>query len=127
MSAPFRILVVDDQTALAETLRDYLVGEGYAADVALTGDDAVKIIAERGADLVLLDIMMPGIDGVETLRRIKAIDAAIPVVMATANEDVGVATQALKIGAFDYLMKPFDLGRLCNVIGVALAQGRRSN
>ena len=122
-TSAFRILVVDDEPAVAHTLRDYLADDGYDVEVALSGADAVESIARQRADLVLLDIMMPGMSGVEVLRRIKAIDSSIPVVMATANADEGLARSTLEMGAFDYLMKPFEFARLSEVVMAALVCG----
>ena len=88
MPAPLRrILVVDDEPEVAGTLRDYLADDGYDADIALNGHDALALFERKRPDTVLLDIAMPGMDGVEVLRRIKAMDATIPVIMATANAD----------------------------------------
>ena len=119
----FRILIVDDEPAVAQALRDYLADDGHDVEVALSGAEAVERVARQRADLVLLDITMPGMGGLEVLQRIKAIDDTIPVVMATANADEGLARSTLALGAFDYLMKPFEFARLAETIAAARAYG----
>jgi len=119
----FRILIVDDEPAVAQALRDYLADDGHDVEVALSGAEAVERVARQRADLVLLDITMPGMGGLEVLQRIKAIDDTIPVVMATANADEGLAQSTLALGAFDYLMKPFEFARLAKTIAAARAYG----
>ena len=119
----FRVLIVDDEPAVAHALRDYLADDGHDVEVALSGAEAVERVTRQRADLVLLDITMPGMSGLEVLQRIKAIDDTIPVVMATANADEGLAQSTLALGAFDYLMKPFEFARLAETIAAARAYG----
>jgi two-component system response regulator (stage 0 sporulation protein F) len=116
-----RILVVDDEPDVAELLREYFVNAGYEVEVALDGGDALMLI-QTGArpDVIFLDIAMPGMGGVEMLGRIRAIDASIAVVMATANTDEVVARATLRLGAFDYVAKPFDFRYLEQVVNAAL-------
>jgi len=93
-----RNLVVDDEPAVAGTLCDYLVSNGYDADVAPNGRDALALFERKRPDVALLDIAMPGMDGVEVLWRLKAIDVTIPVIVVTPNAD---ERKARKAGAFD--------------------------
>jgi two-component system, response regulator, stage 0 sporulation protein F len=117
-----RILVVDDEAPIREVLTEYFATEGYAVEAATGGVEALTAIRGRRADLVLLDIRMPGLDGVQVLRRIRELDDSVPVIMVTANEDVGLAKETLKLGAFDYIAKPFDFEYLDRAVAAGLAR-----
>lgn len=119
MSEASRILVVDDEPAVAEVLLDFFAEAGYTVDVALTGRDALTLIQRTPPDVVLLDIRMPDMDGVEVLRRIRAAHPTLPVIMITANDDIGLARATLKMGALDYVSKPFDYGYLAQAVATA--------
>jgi two-component system OmpR family response regulator len=103
-----RVLVADDDTALAETLRRGLVYHGHVVDVAHDGQEALWAITEFSFDAVVLDIMLPKVDGCEVLRRIRAERVWTPVLMLTAIDDVDQQADALDAGADDYLTKPFS-------------------
>ena len=102
------ILVVDDEAAIRESLKDWLMEDGYRVALAVDGEDAVLKVGEDQYDVILLDLKMPGIDGLETMRRIKEISPDSEVLMMTAYATVDTAVHAMKEGAFDYLVKPFD-------------------
>ncbi len=105
----FRILVVDDESIMRDSLKEWLhEEEGFAVDTAGSGPEALEMLAREPYQLMLLDIKMPGMDGVEVLRRAKADFPELSVVMMTAYADVETAVSAMKIGAIDYLMKPFE-------------------
>ncbi|MBM3263210.1 MAG: sigma-54-dependent Fis family transcriptional regulator [candidate division Zixibacteria bacterium] len=106
-----RILIVDDEPSLLQSL-DTVLSDQYDTVLARSGEEAVERIRENTPDLVLLDMALPGITGLETLRRIKAFDAGIVVIMITAHERVPDVVAAMKIGAFNYLIKPLDLDEL---------------
>lgn len=108
MTDPGRLLIVDDETPVLEVLSEYFTGQGYAVETASSGKDALEAVRRRRPDVVLLDIRMPGMDGVELLRKLRDLDPGLAVIMVTANEDVALARETLKIGAFDYVGKPFD-------------------
>jgi len=117
-----RILVVDDEAPIREVLTEYFATEGYAVEAATSGVEALSAIRGHRADLVLLDVRMPGLDGVQVLRRIRELDDTVPVIMVTANEDVGLAKETLKLGAFDYIAKPFDFEYLDRAVAAGLAR-----
>jgi len=117
-----RILVVDDEAPVREVLTEYFSTEGYAVEAAGSGVEALTVVRSGRADLVLLDVRMPGLDGVQVLRRIREIDDRVPVIMVTANEDVGLAKETLKLGAFDYVAKPFDFDYLDRAVAAGLAR-----
>ena len=117
-----RILVVDDEAPVREVLTEYFATEGYAVEAATSGIEALTAVQAGRADLVLLDVRMPGLDGVQVLRRIRAVAANLPVIMVTANEDVRLAKETLSLGAFDYVAKPFDFDYLDRAVAAGLAR-----
>jgi two-component system, response regulator, stage 0 sporulation protein F len=116
-----RILVVDDEAPVREVLTEYFATEGYAVEAATSGIEALTAVQAGRADLVLLDVRMPGLDGVQVLRRIRAVAENLPVIMVTANEDVCLAKETLSLGAFDYVAKPFDFDYLDRAVAAGLA------
>ncbi len=112
------VLVVDDD----ETIRDYFerVLKDYRVVRASTGEEALEIMRKNKPDLVLLDIRMPGIDGIETLRRIKEIDSSITVIMLSAYGNLQTNLEAARLGAHTSLAKPFDLQEMRAIITDAL-------
>ncbi len=109
----FRILVVDDELAVRDSLKEWLEEEGFTVAMAGSGPDALAALDAGTFHLMLLDIKMPGMDGVEVLERAKGMAPALSVVMMTAYATVETAVEAMKIGALDYLIKPFDVWRCC--------------
>jgi two-component system OmpR family response regulator len=107
-----RILLVEDQAKLARLLQQGLREEQITADVAATGEDGVWMATERPYDVVVLDVMLPGIDGLEVCRRIRAVDDRTPVLMLTALGAVPDRVAGLDAGADDYLLKPFAFDEL---------------
>jgi DNA-binding response OmpR family regulator len=107
-----RVLIVEDDPAIVRFLERGLVAHGHQAVAADNGQDGVLMAADESVDFVLLDIMLPGIDGQEVLRRIRARRPGLPVLMLTARDEVRDKVSALDGGADDYLTKPFDLEEL---------------
>jgi two-component system response regulator MprA len=107
-----RVLIIDDDRALRDALRRALTLAGYDVDTAAGGEQGLARIAERPPDAVLLDIGMPGVDGLEACRRLRAAGDRVPVLMLTAREAVENRIDGLDAGADDYLVKPFDMGEL---------------
>jgi CheY-like chemotaxis protein len=118
------ILVVDDEPTVREVLVAYFRHEygprGYGVETAADGAEAVAAVRRRRPALVLLDIEMPGMDGVAALRGIRAIDPRIPVIMVTGNESTRVAGEVIKDGAFSYLPKPVKIRYLDHLVAAAL-------
>jgi Response regulators consisting of a CheY-like receiver domain and a winged-helix DNA-binding domain len=102
-----RILIVDDDPSVSSVLRRGLNYEAFAVDVAASGEEALEIARERYPDLVILDVMMPGLDGLEVLKRLRAADEHLPVLMLTAKDRDSDLVAGLEGGADDYLTKPF--------------------
>jgi two-component system OmpR family response regulator len=107
-----RVLVVEDKVKLAALLRRALRGEGLAADVAVRGEDALWMAGSTRYDAIVLDLMLPGIDGIETCRRLRADGVWTPVLILTAREEVVDRVAGLDGGADDYMTKPFQLAEL---------------
>jgi two-component system OmpR family response regulator len=107
-----RILIVEDKVKMASLLRRALRGEGMAADVAIRGEDALWMAGATRYDALVLDLMLPGIDGIETCRRLRAEDNWTPVLMLTARGALTDRVAGLDSGADDYLTKPFELSEL---------------
>ena len=130
-----RVLIVDDEPHVRESLRlvleqDYEVMVAEGADQALEHlHSSVQAPSSNSAlpNLVLLDVAMPGIDGVELLKQLKSEYPRIPVVMLTANNNARTAVKALKIGAVDYLNKPFDVEELLELIGETIDAAEAEN
>ena len=107
-----RVLIIDDDRALRDALRRALSLAGYDVDTAAGGAAGLAAIAEQPPDAVLLDIGMPGVDGLEACRRLRAAGDRVPVLMLTARDAVEDRIDGLDAGADDYLVKPFDIGEL---------------
>jgi two-component system response regulator MprA len=118
-----RILVVDDEPAVREALRAGLEFEGYEVTLAADGLGALEAIAKQAPDAIVLDVMMPRMDGLTVLRRLRSFDAALPVLLLTARDTVGDRVTGLDVGADDYLTKPFDLDELYARLRALLRRG----
>jgi DNA-binding NtrC family response regulator len=118
-SARRRLLIVDDEPLILEVLTEHFKSE-YEIDTALNGADALGAILRARPDVVMLDINMPRMNGVEVLKDIKQIDESIAVIMVTANEQVAMAAEALRNGAFGYVPKPFDFRYLDHMLATIL-------
>jgi two-component system, OmpR family, response regulator MprA len=107
-----RVLVVDDEPPVRDALERALSLEGYRVDLAEDGAQALKKVATEEPDLIVLDVLMPGVDGLETCRRLRAEGRGLPVLMLTARDAVSDRVDGLDAGADDYLVKPFALEEL---------------
>ncbi len=111
-----RVLVVDDEPDAVELLREFLLGKGYEVLTASDGEEALHKLKEERPHLILLDVRMPKMSGLEVLKQIREIDHEAGVIMVTAVHDEETGRQALRIGAFDYITKPLDLKYLERVL-----------
>jgi DNA-binding NtrC family response regulator len=115
-----RILIVDDELIVRESLGNWLKEEGYSVDTSDNGQDALEKINSRGCHLVIADVKMPGMDGIELLERCKKLDPDLQVLVMTAYASIDTAVQAMKKGAFDYIVKPFNPEDVTQIIKRAL-------
>lgn len=118
--APRQILVVDDEPNLRRVLGAQLSRDGYEVHAVADGEEALRILQEQYIDVVITDLRMPRLDGLELLRRALVLEPELPVVIITAHGTVDNAVEALKSGAFDYITKPFDQNEVRNVVKKAL-------
>jgi two-component system, NtrC family, nitrogen regulation response regulator NtrX len=117
-----RILVIDDETAIRDSLRMTLEYEGYEFVGAATGQEGLALAERESPDLVLLDVKMPGMDGLEVLDRLRAMNDAVPVVVISGHGTISTAVEATKKGAFDFIEKPFASDRVLVSLRNALDQ-----
>ncbi len=108
--------MVDDEPQSVELLCEFLRGKNYLVTTATDGQEALRQIKEERPHLVLLDVRMPGMDGLEVLRQIREIDREVGVIMVTAVHEEEIGRRALKMGAFDFITKPIDLEQFMKVV-----------
>lgn len=116
-----KVLVVDDELEVRQILQEFLAHKGYEVYAAESGPEALNALDTFKPDVVLLDVLMPGMDGVETLKRMVALQPTLPVIMVTANADVGITSKLLGLGAADYIPKPFDLEYLDQAVSIQVS------
>src|SRR3989304_4683741 len=121
---PGKILVVDDDPEVRMATRDFLSSKGYEVVLAEGGREALRLLDASPPDVVLLDVALPDLAGMETLKRIVATHPTMPVIMVTANADIEITSKVLQLGAADYVPKPFDLDYLDQAISIELGAGR---
>ncbi|MEQ1575090.1 MAG: response regulator, partial [Vicinamibacterales bacterium] len=107
-----RLLVVDDDRAILTLTGTIALAEGFDVATTVSGEDAMRQLSQRPVDLVLLDLRMPGVTGLDVLRAIREVSPRCKVVLMTGYATIDSAVEAVKLGATDYLTKPFDLQRL---------------
>ena len=107
-----QILVVDDDRAVREALERALVLEGYDVELAADGAEALAAVERRQPDAIVLDVLMPGVDGLEVCRLLRKAQSSVPILMLTVRDDLGDRVEGLDAGADDYLGKPFELEEL---------------
>ena len=116
-----KILIVDDQPEVGAVLEEYFSGRGFAVVLAVGGLEALSKIEKDRPAMVLLDVRMPDLDGVEVLRKIREAGPTPPVLMMSGNDDLGVAQRTLALGAVDYVLKPFDFEHIDRVVHKTLS------
>jgi two-component system KDP operon response regulator KdpE len=117
-----KILLVEDEIEILDAITEYLEREGYAVTRAVDGAEALRRVQNERPDLVLLDVGLPGLSGLEVLRRLREDHPRVPVVMLTGLDDEAQARRTLQMGAVDYVSKPFDLGHLSRVVLAAIGR-----
>ena len=114
-----KILVVDDEITVCKSIRNAILSDEYTVDTALSGEEALKKDQEEGYDLVITDLMMPGISGLDLLKTLRQTRPEVNVIMVTGYPTIKTAVQAIKIGAFDYIPKPFTPDQLRSLVSRA--------
>lgn len=118
---PQTVLIVEDDPHTGAMLKDFVTELGYVGQWVMDGTAALRALTQEAPDLVLLDILMPGLSGLEALPSIRALAPGVPVIMVSGTTDEELARQALAHGAFDYVVKPVDLPYLAETVELALA------
>ena len=119
---PSNVLVVDDEAVIREGMRRILESDGYRVDTSASGRTAIEKIQERDFDVVITDLKMPGMDGMEVLKTIKILQPDVPVIIITGYSTVDTAVEAMKNGAFDYIAKPFTPEQISEKVQKAIAR-----
>jgi two-component system, OmpR family, response regulator CpxR len=114
-----RLLLVDDEEQFLEVLAERLEARNFDVRTAFSGDEAIAKLQEQESDVVILDVLMPGKDGLETLKEIKQLRPIVEVIMLTGHATVETAIEGMKLGAYDYLMKPSETEDLVTKISKA--------
>ncbi len=122
MTKPVSILFVDDEEVLRILVKDQLVNRGFHVETADDGDTALEILENKKYDMILLDIRMPRLSGIEVLKAVKKRKIASRIIVLTAVSDLAVAIEAVKNGANDYLTKPYELNQLVDAINRVMAK-----
>lgn len=117
-----RLLIVDDEKDFTDSLAERLTLRDFEVSKAYSGEEAVGLIGEYNYDVVILDVAMPGMDGVQTLREIKRVKPLTEVIMLTGHATVETAIEGMKLGAYDYLLKPTEVDDLVQKVQAAYAR-----
>ncbi|MFO7750875.1 MAG: response regulator [Desulfobacteraceae bacterium] len=120
MDKTIDILLIDDETEFISALAERLKIRGYQPQTADSGETGLTMIASARFDIVVLDLMMPGLSGLETLKQIRAMDSNLPVILLTGHGSTRDGLEGMRMGARDYLMKPLDINDLIDKISSAL-------
>ena len=121
------VLVIDDERSIRNTLKEILEHEQYQVEIAENGQQGLQLIKEKNIDVVLCDIKMPQMDGMEVLTKATELNSSLPFIMITGHGDIETAVEAIKKGAFDFLQKPLDLNRILVTIRNALDKNKLIN
>jgi len=124
VSEKFKILVVDDELPVCKSIASTLSGDEYAVETALSGEEALEMQEKKHYDAIIVDLMMPGISGLELLKKVKANRPDTMMIMITGYPSIRTAVEAIRIGAFDYLPKPFTPNDLRSIVSRALTRKR---
>jgi nitrogen regulation protein NR(I) len=124
MSRAGRVLIVEDDPGTAESLRQVLEDEGHVVIAAATGEQGLALAERKNCDVVLTDLKLPDVSGLEIVKRLRAVQARLPIILMTAHGTTDIAIEATRHGAFDYLLKPFEMPAMLHAIQQALAATR---
>lgn len=122
-----RILLIDDEKEFVTTLAERLELRGYDVEVSESGEGGIQFLKTSGFDAAILDLMMPGLNGIDTLVQIKKIEPDLPVILLTGHGSTKEGMKGMRMGAFDFLMKPLDINELLSKIKLALEKGLKES
>ena len=112
MATAMKIAIVDDEQDMRQSISQWLALSGFDTETFGSAEDAVKSLGNDYPGIVITDIKMPGMDGMQFLKKLMSVDSGLPVIMITGHGDVPMAVEAMRIGAFDFLEKPFNPDRM---------------
>ena len=115
-----KILVIDDEKFITKSIKQHLEKEGCEVMTAETGEEGVEIFKADPPDIILLDLNMPGMGGIETLKSVRKLSSDIIVIIITAHGDIETAVSSIKLGAYDFVEKPFELNRISVLVKKAM-------
>jgi DNA-binding NtrC family response regulator len=121
-----RILAIDDESNIRRLLTNELEQEGFRVATAATGEQGLAMADKEHFDLALVDLKLPGMSGIDVIRRIKRMPSPVATIVITGNSNIEVAVQSMKLGALDFITKPFKLSELIPIIDQAVLQKRAS-
>ena len=121
-----KILVVDDEIDVCDFVKSFFEERNFRTFTALNGSDAVRLLKKEKPNVILLDIKMRGMDGIETLKKIREVDKDVKVIMVTAVEDQDSMEKACKLGACEYITKPLVLGELASIVTSYAKEGKNA-
>jgi DNA-binding NtrC family response regulator len=119
-----KIAIIDDEQDMRQSISQWLALSGYDTETFARAEDAVKVLGPDYPGIVVTDIKMPGMDGMQLLRKLRGADSSLPVIMITGHGDVPMAVEAMRLGAFDFLEKPFDPERMSRLVKAAMTKRR---
>jgi nitrogen regulation protein NR(I) len=125
MTTPAKVLLIEDDPGITDTLCRVLAGEGFEVRVERRGDTGLALAAAGSFHVIITDLKLPGVGGLEIVRQLHATQPRLPIILVTAFGTTDTAIEAMKFGAFDYLLKPFDIPRLIELVGRAADSNRR--
>jgi len=127
MNPSAKVLLVEDDASAAQALQEVLGGEGYEVTLATRGDQGLILARDKPHDAVITDLRLPGMDGLELIRQLRRLRPRLPVILMTAHGTTETAIEATKLGAYDYLLKPFEMEELLELTARAIASSRLMN
>ncbi len=124
MKKPPKILLIEDDVAIVSSLQEILIADGYAVTLAQRGDEGLALAQNNSFDVVITDLKLPGLNGLELIRQLHANKPRLPLILMTAHGTTETAIEATKFGAYDYLLKPFEMNELLELVDTAVTSSR---
>ena len=124
MTQAMKIAIIDDEQDMRQSISQWLALSGYDTETFASAEDALKVLGPDYPGIVISDIKMPGMDGMQFLKKLMGTDSSLPVIMITGHGDVPMAVEAMRVGAYDFLEKPFNPDRMTEAFGLYALSGK---